>query len=182
MPLFSPLNGAFVNNTEELTAPTGSATLLIVENVAAIAATGDYTVGTNFADEEEIEFNGVVFIAKETPEDETDFEIGTGATGDDTDLGISIDNLITLLNASVDPLISIATYSDNHTSTNKDATEVITTFDTPGATGNAFTLDTDTVNIVRSAATLEGGAEATEELKHIALEDLAAAIDGILNP
>lgn len=133
------------------------ADLVSIANLAGAFASGQYSVLANFADDEDIVFSGVTFTAKDTPVGATEFQRGTGATGDDTDLGISIDNLVTMLNASANPAINVATYSDNHTSTNKDATEIYVTYDTLGAAGNAYTLGTDTANIDRSGSTLSGG-------------------------
>lgn len=123
-------------------------------------STGTYTLVANPADASTIVFNGITFTFLDTPSAPTDVQRGTGATGSDTDLGISIDNLVTALNASANAALTGATYSDNHTSTNKNATKIFVTFDTYGTGGNSYTLGTNTGNVVRSAATLTGGTAA----------------------
>jgi hypothetical protein len=66
-------------------------------------------------------------------------------------LALTLAELAAVLNASVDPNISIATYASN-------ATQLIATIDAPGTGGNAYTLDTPTAgNVTRSGATLTGG-------------------------
>lgn len=162
--------------------PNADDLISYVEVTPAEAAEGTYTVGVNPTEDDTIGFNGFEFTFKDSGVEDDEITIGTGATGSDTNLGITIDNLITALNGSADALLSGATYSDNHTSTNKDATVVTVTHDTPGAAGNAYTLDTDTANITPSAATLEGGSDIVNVLKATTVEDLATAIDGILNP
>jgi len=68
------------------------------------------------------------------------------------DVSDSMDNIVAALNAHVDTGIDDATYSRD------DYNKIIITHDTPGTGGNAFTLTTDDTNIVRSGATLAGGA------------------------
>lgn len=143
-------------------------------NVALFAAGGYYELAANPTDEDTLGFNGFEINFLDTPVDpETDVQIGSGASGDDTDLGITIDNAITLLNASTDPLLTGATYSDNHTGSNKDADRIIVKMDTVGEEGDEYTLDTPTAgNVTRSAATLEGGTEGMEYPRHTVIGEL----------
>src|SRR5690349_1509774 len=128
----------------DLSAPDDTATIPIFENTPAVNASGGYTFVANPSNNNTIVFNGVTFTFKTSPTLATDVQIGTGATGSDTNLGKTIDNLKTVLNASANPLISCATYSDNHTSSNKDATQLNIQFDNPGSLGNYYTLGTAT--------------------------------------
>lgn len=179
----SDIDTAFEIETYDAADDTESTDVLLIRQLTeAVAATGTYTIGVNPTEDDTIGFNGVEFTFKDSAVEPDEIEIGTGATGDDTDLGITIDNVLTALNASVDADLSGATYSDNHTASNKDGTVITVTFDTAGTAGNAYTLDTDTANIERSAATLAGGSAAGYATKSIELGDLATAIDGILNP
>lgn len=152
-------------------------------NIDLFAAGGYYELAANPTDEDVLGFNGVDINFLDTPVDpETDVQIGSGATGDDTDLGITIDNAITLLNASTDELLTGATYSDNHTGSNKDADRIIVKSDTAGDAGNEYTLDTPTAgNVTRSAATLEGGTDAMEYPRHTVIGELYLNNDGSKN-
>lgn len=154
----------------------------VVQVVAAVAASGTYEFTANPSDGDTINFNGVVFTFKDTPEDENDIEIEGSAGVGDTDLGVTIDNLLTALNASADERLSRATYSDNHTSTNKDGDTVTVTYDETGPDGNTYRLFTSSGNIAPSGPSLIGGAEAFNANKYVTVADLAAAVDAVLNP
>jgi hypothetical protein len=148
----------------------------------AVAATGNYVFTANPVANDTITINGVVYTFIVGVSAGTNVQIGAGAAGGDTNLGKTIFNLKTVLNASANVLVSIATYADNHTAANKDADTLTITHDTAGAAGNAFPLGTHTSNIARSAATLSGGANEYYESRSMELADLATTIDGILNP
>lgn len=78
----------------------------------------------------------------------------TNETQIKADLNATLDQLVTDLNASANATIASATYSNAPTT----ATTLRITFDTAGASGNAFTLEADAgSNGVPSAATLLGG-------------------------
>jgi hypothetical protein len=89
--------------------------------------------------------NGVVFTAKAAGAAGNQFNIGV-------DLTTSITNLVTVLNASVDPKVSVATYA------NSGGTALSVTYDTKDYVGNAFTLAETSANATVSNATLTGGA------------------------
>lgn len=165
-----------ISELDEVTGVQDSDLMYIQKIVEAVAATGKYTVGVNPTANDTILFNGVTYTFKASSGAATEITLGTGASGSDTNLGITIFNLITALNASANTALSGATYSDNHTSTNKNATEARVTFDTAGTAGNTYTLGTNTANIVRSAATLAGGTAETISPFKITIADLATAL------
>lgn len=137
--------------------------LVKLTGAAVAAATGSITFDSNPADGDTITVNGVVYTFLDTPVAGTDIQIG--ATAADT-----ATNLQTVLDASADPLITVATYTVN-------GTVVSIVHDTPGAGGNAFTLATDSAAITLSGATLSGGVTAT------AADDTSNAYpSGIQNP
>jgi hypothetical protein len=89
--------------------------------------------------------NGVVFTAKASGAAGNQFNIGASLT-------LSIDALAAVLNASVDPKVSVATYA------NAAGTGLSVTYDTKDYAGNAFTLAEACATATVSAATLTGGA------------------------
>lgn len=113
---------------------------------AGAQATGTYTIGVNPTAADTIVFNGVTFTFIAGVSTATDIQIG--ATLADT-----ITEALTVLNASVNASVSVATYS------NPSAGVIKVTYDAGGTDGNAYTLGTNTANIVRSAATLSGGSD-----------------------
>ena len=112
----------------------------------SVKASGRYVFAANPADSSTFAINGVTFTFKDTPGGGTDIQ------RDPTTLATSIANAVTVLNASVDPLVSVATYST------PGGGELLIVHDTGGTAGNAFSLGSSTGNITRSAATLTGGA------------------------
>ncbi len=111
---------------------------------AGVAATGDITFGVNPSAGHTITINGVLWTF-----------VASGATTAQTNIGGSLTatltQLATDLNASVNPLVTPATYS------NVSGTKLGVVYDTVGAAGNAFTLVSGNVNGVVSGATLSGG-------------------------
>ncbi len=154
----------------------------VVQVVAAVAATGSYEFVANPSDGDTINFNGVVFTFKDTAVLPTDIEIEGSAGVGDTNLGVTIDNLLTALNASSNARLNVATYSDNHTASNADGDTVTVTYDETGPNGNVYRLFTSSANITPSGASLAGGAEAYNANKFVTVADLAAAVDDVLNP
>lgn len=131
---------------------------------AATSAEGTVTFDDNPADGDTLTLNGVVFTFLDTAVDpETDVEIGVDAEE-------TLDNLLTLLEASADVLLTVATYSV--------AGAVLTvSYTATGTGGNAYTLATDSGVLTLSGATLAGGTTATTT------GDTAAAyVSGIQNP
>lgn len=108
-----------------------------------VAATGLLTFGTNPDPADIIAINGVGFTY-----------VASGAAGNQINIGatptITASNTATVLNASTDPLVNIATYTPatNHTGI---------THDTAGTVGNTFTLSASGSHIVASGPTLSGG-------------------------
>jgi hypothetical protein len=180
--LVESVGGMDFSSAGEIDALAETDLVPVVQVVAAVAPSGSYQFGANPTDGDTINFNGVVFTFKDTPEASNDIEIEASAGVGDTNLGVTIDNLLTALNASTDARVSGATYSDNHTSTNKDGDTVTITSDTTGPSGNAYKLLTSTANIERSDLTLTGGADAFNQNKFVTVADLAAAVNAILNP
>lgn len=114
----------------------------IVRTAGGTQASGTITFADNPTADDTITINGVVFTF-----------VASGATGNEINIGVSLDltldNMVSVLQASVDPAVALATYTENGVS-------VLTiTYDTNGVDGNAFTLaaSADTV----SGATLTGG-------------------------
>ena len=104
-------------------------------------AVGTITFADNPTPADTITINGVVFTF-----------VASGATGNEINIGATLpdtlDNIIAALNGSVDPLVSVATYTEN-------GVDILTiTYDIPGAIGETFTLaaSADTV----SGPTLDG--------------------------
>lgn len=113
------------------------------ESVSEQAATGTIVFADNPTALDTITINGVVFTF-----------VAGGPTGNEIliagTLALTLDNMLSDLNGSVDADVDDATYTE-------DGVDTLTiTHDTTGPTGNSFTLaaSTDTV----SAATLLGGA------------------------
>lgn len=111
---------------------------------AGVAATGNITFTVNPSAGHTITINGVVWTF-----------VASGATTAQTNIGGSLaatlTQLATDLNASVNPLVTPATYS------NVGGTQLGVVFDVVGGTGNAFTLASGNANGVVSGATLSGG-------------------------
>lgn len=113
---------------------------------AGTRATGSLTVGVNPSAAETISVNGVVltFVAGAS----TATNVHIGATAADT-----AENLSQVLNASVNALLTVATYT-------AAAGMVSITYDVDGIVGNTYTLaDSSGGNVTRSASTLTGGVD-----------------------
>lgn len=112
-------------------------------------ATGNYAVSANAADGDHIIINGVDLTFRRPNTTLAYGEVRLGNT-----FAITIQSLSNYLNASDNINFNVATYS-------YDATHLYITYKTPGAVGNAFTLNaTHPVTWVPSAATLTGGGTA----------------------
>lgn len=115
-------------------------------SAAFAAATGSITFSAQPAAASTITINGVVFTF-----------VASGAVGPQINIGASLAttlaNAVTVLNASVDALVTPATYSTDTIS------KLIVTHDTLGLAGNSFTLAASAAsNGTVSGATLTGGA------------------------
>lgn len=127
---------AYVTDIPEATVAAGTA--------AGARATGTLTFNAQPAAGETIDINGVTF----------EFIAGA-STGTQVNYGTSAEtaaaNLVAVLNASGDGLLTVATYT-------VVGAVVTITYDTDGVSGNAFTLaDSSAAAITRSDATLTGG-------------------------
>jgi Phage tail tube protein len=111
---------------------------------AGVAATGDITFAVNPSAGHTITINGLVWTF-----------VASGATTAQTNIGGSLTLTLTQLaidlNASVNALVTPATYS------NITGTKLGVVYDTLGGAGNAFTLVSGNANGVASGATLSGG-------------------------
>ena len=114
---------------------------------ASLAATGNITFSAQPIVNSTVTINGVVFTF-----------VASGATGAQSNIGgtltLTLSNLATVLNASVNASVTPATYGSN-------ATQLTVVHDTLGTTGNAFTLAASTSPVSNgtvSGATLSGGA------------------------
>jgi hypothetical protein len=144
-----------VNNDGDVTVPVDARNfghwlnLLLgpATSVAQGSASGDIVFSAQPAVSATITINSVVFTF-----------VASGATGPQinigTDVGDTIDNMVSVLNASVSGSVTPATYS------NVGDTTLHVAYDTPGTAGNAFTLAASASPAshgVVSGATLTGG-------------------------
>lgn len=130
-----------------------SSTGLTSTAVAAVAATGSINFSAVPAVNDTVIVNGVKFTFIAGVSAGTDINIkGTAA--------LQATELATVLNASVDPLVSVATYA-------AVGNVVTVTHDTPGAAGNAFTLAENSASIIVSGPTLIGGYGATSRYAEV---------------
>lgn len=116
----------------------------------ATHASGWITFDDNPSDGDTITLNGVVWTFKNTPAAPTDLRIGGSLNG------TLVNNTIPVLNASVDPLMTVATYEAAADSTGLTSSIRIV-YDTTGTAGNAYMLAASAAT--RSAATLLGGVD-----------------------
>lgn len=131
---------------------------------AATQATGTVTFDDNPTDGDTLTLNGVEFTFLDTAVDpETDVEIGADAEE-------TMANLLALLTASVDVLLTVATYAAS-------GSVLTITFTAAGTGGNAYTLATDGDDISLSDETLTGGTAATA-----AGDTSTAYVSGIQKP
>ncbi|MER9496400.1 hypothetical protein NKI86_32130, partial [Mesorhizobium sp. M0320] len=110
-------------------------------------ASGTVVYGANLVAGNSVTINGVVFAA-----------VAAGAIGNQFNLGASLtltlDALAAKLNASVDPKVSVATYS------NVAGTTLNVSYDVAGTVGNAMTLAASIGTV--SGAKLTGGTDASK--------------------
>jgi hypothetical protein len=138
-----------------------SAWVDLSEAVFGTRAMGSYTFGANPSDTDTIIFNGVTFTFITGSSTATDIQIkGT--------LALTLVEAATVLNASVNGSVSVATYTST-------ATKINVSYDAPGTGGNAYTLDTPTAgNVTRSGATLSGGVDLVADVHSKYSETIAA--------
>ncbi len=111
-----------------------------------IAASGSLAFGANATNGETIVVNGVTFTFVTGSSSATNVHIGASA-------GATAQEFVNVLNASVDPLITVGEYSYG------TATCFIS-YSIQGTVGNAFTLaNSSGGHVTRSAATLTGGVD-----------------------
>jgi len=107
------------------------------------AARGAIVWSTNPSNDQTVIFNGVTYTFKTSAGAEPDVQIGASLT-------ITMTNLATVLNASANGSINVATYVAS-------ATTLFVNYDTLGTGGNAYTLGAGTSGGTITAATLLGG-------------------------
>lgn len=112
------------------------------------AATGTFERDPNASDGDFIVVNGATFTFKTSPSGA--YEILINASGLTT-----LDNAVTKLNASTDPLVSVATYS-------RVGNTILITYDTVGTDGNSFTTTDSGGGVIADQATLSGGSTRNE--------------------
>jgi hypothetical protein len=137
---------------------------------AGIAATGQIIVagGVPTADADTVTVNGAIFTFKAASGGPTEITIGATPTECAT-------NIAAILNASVDPLVSVATYIPNA----PGAGRVTVVHDAAGLAGNSFTLAETATNLTVSGAVLAGGADGRSVTDN-ALEAAASqVVDGL---
>lgn len=162
----TPINEYIMGREVNAKVPMAETTL---ENMVAImpgstltqtggtAASGTITFATSASvANDTVTVNGVVFTCKASPA--TAYEFAPGATFTD-----SATNLATVLAASTDPKVAVATYSRaGAVITVKYGAELIYgTNGKQGTEGNAFTLAKSGTNVTVSGATLTGGVNPT---------------------
>jgi hypothetical protein len=128
----------------------------LVESGGGSVATGTITFATAAAAANDtVVVNGATFTFKASPA--TAYEVAPGAS-----FGASATNLAAALNASTDPLVSVAQYSvtGGVVTVKYGNLGVYGTAGKMAAAGNTFTLVDTGVNITCSGATLTGGADA----------------------
>lgn len=158
--------------TQWLRDPAAHSTRLLAsgrKNVQIVAngskAAGDITYAANLSAGATVTVNGVVFTA-----------IAAGATGAQFNIGatltLTLDALAAVLNASTNPLVSVATYS------NSGGTKLAVSYDKAVAAGNLFTLAASAGGTV-SGARLTGGRTADKiDLDENAVIELVTAATG----
>lgn len=130
---------------------------------AAVQATGTYNIGMNPTDGDTISFYGTTFTFVNilTPgSPEIEIQVSLSVT-----VGVAV---ATLNNYSLGN-VPLATY------TQTGSGEITITYDLSGTGGNSYTLGTNTGNIVRSAATLAGGAAAVRNIPGTCLPSCTTA-------
>lgn len=115
-------------------------------SIAAVAATGSWVIASAPADGDTITANGALFTFRSSPVGDYEIQIGASAA-------ITVTSAAAKLNASVDPLVAVATYS-------AVTTTLGVTHDTAGRAGNAYTLAESSSAISASGTTLLGGLDA----------------------
>lgn len=140
------LQGRFVNHLPRLLTPFQQ---LEFDYTAfhPTAATGTIQFTGNPGDTETLTVNGVVFTWLLAPAVGTDIQIGGSAAA-------TAANTLAVLQASIDPLLTVARYTSDF-----NPIIINVTFKIPGTAGNAFTLS-DTSAVVVTPATLTGGTSA----------------------
>lgn len=115
---------------------------------SAAAATGIYVRISTPLDGDTITVNGAVFTFRTSPVGAYEIQIS----------GVTItlmNNIAAVLNASVDPLVSVATYV-------RVGTQLLITYDTVGTVGNSFTTADSGGGVQAGQATLSGGLDAAD--------------------
>ena len=146
---------------------------LISDASAGTAATGNATLDTLPANGDTLTLNGVSFTFKTVPTGSTDIPIGATVNA-------TVDSAVTLLNASTDPLISVATYS------NGGSGVLLVTYDEIqyGSNGNAYTLAKVSTHITLSGSALSGGLDGDTSVLIANVEPWRASQRGylLINP
>lgn len=145
-------NGAFagfvIDNEGQNYSPSDTIT---INDSGGGRASGSFTFSANPADTNVVKFNGIQlnFSASVT------FPTTAGYvyTHLENTLALTLQTLANTLNASNLLSLSVATYSS-------DATHLYVKYKTPGAVGNAYTLNAATAPCTASGATLTGGGTA----------------------
>lgn len=114
-------------------------------NFPQVKPSGIITFAAQPANNDTITVNGVVFTFKTVAGASPDIQIGAN-------LAATLLTAAAILNASVNASVASATYGST-------ATTITISHDTPGTTGNAFTLAENGADITVSGATLTGGVD-----------------------
>lgn len=120
----------------------------LVQLATATNASGWIHFASNPSNNDTITLNGVVWTFKTSPSAPTDLFIAGSLSG-------TLDLAVNALNASTDPLMTVATYSAPTGADQSTIADIFVVYDTPGPAGNAYTLAASAAT--RSAATLLGG-------------------------
>jgi hypothetical protein len=133
-----------LNGTSNPLKATGTITLSqAAPTTLAARATGTVTFSGQPSDNDTVTFNGVAITFKSAAGASPEIQIGA-------DLATTIATMVSVLNASANASLAIATYTG-------DATHLYISHDAPGTGGNSITLAKSGTNISVSGATLSGG-------------------------
>jgi len=134
--------GYAVSDTVTLGGGTAAtAAVATVATLASVSATGSIVFVSNPSNGDTITMNGSAFTFRTLPTLTTEIQIGAS-------LSATLGNAVTVLNASTDANVNVATYSN-------DALTLFIVYDTPGTGGNAYTLAAGVAT--PSGANLTGG-------------------------
>lgn len=176
----SEINEYIMGRTCKVRAPLAETTVENLQRImpgstmtasGGVAATGSFAFAAQPAANDTITVNGLTFTFVAAASALRDIEIG--AT-----LGDTLVNAVSVLEGSVETLVSVADYTVSGSS-------ILVTHKEQGIVSNTFTIAASSANIVASGATLTGGIEAkkkAEVTNGIGVSLLDSAKELVLHP